>query len=536
MSARILPTLLLVAACATRSAAPARALDIAYRVAMPEPASHLYEVQLDVGGLARGEAVSLQLPVWSPGRYARMDFARNVQAFRAESPEGQALAWTKSGGSTWRVGPTTGDRLRVRYRVFANDLSGTFSVLDTAHANWNGAALFMYVEGYKPNQVRLTIAPPAGWRVMNGYVGTALNPRPNEFTFPTYDHMIDAPTEVSANFVVDSFTVHGVLYRVMTHANGGEASMRGQRARFVGDVEKVVRYQNGVIAPPPIPSYTFLVHLGYGGGDGMEHLTSTQVITSGTWTDTATVLPALNTASHEFFHVWNVKRIRPAALGPFDYTDVVHQPSLWVAEGWTNYYGNASLHRAGIVSREAFYAMMAGRARSVSETPARKERSARQASFDAPFFDGAATPMRTNAANTFLTYYWKGEALAWLLDLEIRGRTGNRRSLDDALRLLKERTWDAPRASYYLQGRGYTEQDVERAVSDAAGADLHPWFERYVGGVEDLPWNETLARAGLRLAIAGEGPSPAYRLAEAPDATPEQLRVREGWLRGTTTP
>jgi len=329
--------------------------------------------------------------------------------------------------------------------------------------------------------------------------------------------------------------VDGIVYRVVTHANGGDASMRGQRPRFARDVERIVRYQNRVVAVPPIDRYTFLVHLGYGGGDGMEHLNSTQVINPGTWTDTAVVLPALSTSSHEYFHTWNVKRIRPTALGPFDYTREVHQPSLWVAEGWTNYYGGMSLHRAGVVDRAYLYRALANRARSVSETPARKERSARQASFDAPFFDGAAAPMRTNAANTFLTYYWKGEALAWLLDLEIRGRTGNRRSLDDALRLLKARTWDAPRESYYLQGRGYTEADVERAVSDAAGADLHPWFERYVGGVEDLPWDATLARAGLRLEISGDADR-AYRLEEITGATPEQVRVRDGWLRGTVNP
>ena len=144
--------------------------------------------------------------------------------------------------------------------------------------------------------------------------------------------------------------------------------------------------------------------------------------------------------------------------------------------------------------------------------------------------------MKTNAANTFVTYYYKGEALAMLLDIEIRARSGNARSLDDVLRLLKQRTWDAPNASYYLQGRGYTEADVERAVSDVAGADFHPWFERYVGGVEDLPWTETLARAGLTLTIAdGANGQRRYTLADAPAASAEQRRVREGWLTGTTS-
>ncbi|MFL5578206.1 MAG: M61 family metallopeptidase [Gemmatimonadaceae bacterium] len=540
------------AACATRPAPPAAgapaaaaespatrgeeggrrsALDLAYRLAMPDPASHIYEVQLDVGG-AVGDTLRLQLPVWSPGRYARMDFARNVQDFRAETGDGaRALRWEKGSGSLWRVYPAGASRVRVRYRVFANDLSGTFSVLDTAHANWNGASLFMYVVGHKADPVRLAVDAPPGWMLMSG---DATTPQQRDFTFESYDRLIDTPTEVAPSFMVDSFRVDDRLYRVVVHHNGPAPA--GARERFVGDVRRIVTYENRVVAPPPLRTYTFLFNIGYPGGDGMEHLFSTQIVNSRPWTDTAQLLPGVTTASHEYFHTWNVKRIRPIALGPFDYTTEQHQPSLWVAEGWTQYYGDVGLGRAGVVPREAMYRTMAARIQLVSESPGRKERSARQASFDAPFFDGAAQPMKTNAANTFLTYYFKGEALAMLLDLEIRARTNNARSLDDALRRLKQLSWDQPNASYYLQGRGYTEADVERAVSDVAGADFHPWFERYVGGVEELPWTETLARAGLVLTVTRDGDGAAhYALGEAPNATEGERRVREGWATGTTS-
>jgi predicted metalloprotease with PDZ domain len=460
-----------------------------------------------------------------------MDFARNVQEFRAENGEEQPLAWEKEGGSRWRVVASGAARVRVRYRVFANDLSGTFSVLDTAHANWNGAGLFMYVVGHKPDPVRLAVAAPDGWSLMNGDADT---PAQREFRFENYDRLIDTPTEVGPSFMVDSFRVDGRLYRVVVHHNGPPPA--GARARFVRDVQRIVAYENRVIAPPPLERYTFLFNIGYPGGDGMEHLYSTQIINSRPWTDSAQFLPGITTASHEYFHTWNVKRVRPAALGPFDYTEAQHQPSLWVAEGWTQYYGDVGLHRSGIADKAWLYGALASRISYVSESPGRTERSARQASFDAPFFDGAAEPMRTNAANTFVTYYYKGEALAMLLDIEIRARSGNARSLDDVLRLLKSRTWDAASTSYYLQGRGYTEADVERAVSDVAGADFHPWFERYVGGVEDLPWTETLARAGLSLTIATDGGGQRrYTLGEAANATAEQVAVREGWLSGTTT-
>ena len=506
---------------------------IAYTIAMPEPASHLYEIGLEVRG-ALPDTLRLELPVWSPGRYARMDFARNVQDFAATDAANAPLRWTKLDGSAWGV--LTGGRraapnrtVRVRYRVFANELSGTFSVLDTAHANWNGASLFLYVDGRKADPVTLAITPPAGWVVINGaqgnpgYEGSA----PNSFRFPNYDELVDTPTEVApaAAVTVDSFTVDGRRYRAMVHHNGPRP--QGVQARFAAQLRAIVARQNQVIAPPPLATYTFLFNLGYAGGDGMEHLYSTQVISAQPWSaDTTRLLSGISTASHEYFHTWNVKRIRPAALGPFDYTRSQHQPSLWVAEGWTNYYGNLTLHRAGIRDRPAAYRALAGTLQYTSTSPGRGERSPRQASFDAPFFDGADPPTPTNAQNTFVTYYVQGEVRALALDLMIRAGTAGRRSLDDVLRTLRTRTWDAPRESYYLPGRGYTERDVEQAASAVIGRDLTPWFDRHVGGTEVPDWDALLRGVGLVL-TRGE----RWAIAEAADATPAQIALREAWLR-----
>jgi len=499
--------------------------NITYRVAMPEPASHLFEVEVDVAGVDV-DTLKLQLPVWSPGRYARMDFARNVRGFVAEA-DGRALRWDKENGSLWRVVPDGARRVQLRYQVFANTLSGTFSVLDTLHANWNGASLFMYVVGHKPDPVKLVVTPPAGWHVVNG---ASLAVDQLEFTFPTYDHLIDTPTEVAPALDVDTMRVDGRLIRVVVHHNGPE---NGLRERFLRDVRRIVQTQNRVLGPPPLESYTFLFNVGFPGGDGMEHLTSTQIISAAPWAASDTLLSGIATASHEYFHVWNVKRIRPAALGPFDYTREQYQPSLWVAEGWTQYYGEMALRRAGIAGKEWLYRTITNTVRYTSETPARLEMSVRAASFHAPFWDGAAQPMATDRPSQFISYYTKGAALALLLDLKIRAASGGRRSLDDVLRLLKARTWDAQSTSYYLQGRGYTEEDVERAASAVMGENLHSWFERYVGGVEELPWAETLALAGLSLTVRSEEGRRTYELSENPAATPEQLRVRESWLKGS---
>jgi predicted metalloprotease with PDZ domain len=525
MSRRALVFALALIAAPAVAAGQRAALDISYRVGMREPASHLYDVEIAIVGLS-AEALRLQMPVWSPGRYARMDFAKNVQEFTAGTPDGRPLAWEKEHGSAWRVSTGGARRVVVRYRVFANNLSGTFSVLDTAHANWNGASLFMYVVGRKPNPVTLRVEPPPGWVVMNAETRAAGEV---EYRFPNYDLLVDTPTEVAAApaLAVDSFRVDGRLYRTVIHYNGGPPV--GARRRFVRDVERIVRYQNTVIAPPPLETYTFLFNIAYEGGDGMEHLYSTQIMNPGRWTDTAVVLPAIGTAAHEYFHTWNVKRIRPRALGPFDYASEQHQPSLWVAEGWTQYYGQVTLHRAGIVDRAYLYNLMANAVVRPNLThPGRKEVSARMASFQAPFFDGDVPEMQTNARNTFFSYYTKGSGLAMVLDLMIRGRTANARSLDDALRALKRATWDQPAATYYLQGRGYTEGDVERAVSAAAGTDMSDFFARHVAGRDDPPFDAALAHAGLRL-VRGDT---TWAIEEIPGATPAQLRVREGWLTG----
>jgi predicted metalloprotease with PDZ domain len=296
----------------------------------------------------------------------------------------------------------------------------------------------------------------------------------------------------------------------------------------VDAVRRIVESHNKVVGPPPLRMYTFLVHAGFPGGDGMEHLYSTQVITSSAWTDTAKVLPGLTTSAHEYFHVWNVKRIRPFVLGPFDYTREQYQPSLWVAEGWTQYYGNMATSRARLADKTALYQLIGGLVQANLTAPGRKEVSARMASFEAPFFDGAPRAQKTNASQTFFSYYTKGAGLALALDLTIRDRSNNERSLDDALRALRKLSWDRPNASYYLQGRGYTEADVERAVSQVMGSDMHAWFTKFVGGTEDLPFDDILALAGLRLDRSGQ----RWVLEEIPNATPHQVAIRDAWMSG----
>jgi predicted metalloprotease with PDZ domain len=517
------PLLLLLASLAATPRTPVdapRPAQIHYTIAMPQPASHLYSVTLDVGAV-KGAVLKLQMPVWSPGRYARMNFAQNVQDFSVTDGNGKPLRWDRENGSLWRVYPGSAHRVVAHYRVFGDNLSGTFSVLDTLHANWNGASVFMYVVGRKPSAVTLHIDAPAGWHIINGDTQV---PDQRDYAFENYDRLIDTPTEVAPSFMVDSFTVDNRLYRTVVHHNGPTTA--AERARFVASVRRIVEAHNRVIGPPPLRMYTFMVHVGFPGGDGMEHLYSTQIIDRNPWVDSASVLAGVETAAHEYFHVWNVKRIRPIALGPFDYTTEQYQPSLWVAEGWTQYYGEMATSRAKLGTPSDTYAMIAGIVQTNLTAPGRKEVSARMASFEAPFFDGAPHAQKNNSSQTFFSYYYKGAGIALALDLMIRDRTDNVRSLDDALRALKTLSWDQPNASYYLQGRGYTEADVEHAVSQAMGRDMHSWFDRYVGGTEDIDFDSVLAVAGLKL----DRSATHWTVTPDPAATSRQIAIRDTWL------
>jgi predicted metalloprotease with PDZ domain len=232
-------------------------------------------------------------------------------------------------------------------------------------------------------------------------------------------------------------------------------------------------------------------------GDGMEHLNSTQIIIQGSVRQNTQ--EALETAAHEFFHLWNVKRLRPAELGPFDYTRENYSRSLWFAEGITSYYAYLFLYRSGLWTREQFLSHLAAEIYTLEREPGKSLMSAESSSFNAWFFDRSPQMQETNFANTTISYYDKGAVLAMLLDLEIRSRTQGRKSLLDVMRSMYRDFYQAPATSYYGPGRGFEEKDVVAALNSVTGSDFAPFFERYVRGTETLPYDETLAKAGLQL-------------------------------------
>lgn len=512
--------------------AAAQSFELEYRLRIETPNRHIAEVEITASKVTE-PWLDFVMPAWSPGRYAIYDFAKNVEEFQASGADGGPLAWTAIDKQTWRVDSAgSGGTVRVRYRVFANDLNGSFSQIDSTHANLNGASIYMYLAGHKPDAVQLAVEAPPDWKVYSGF---SLDPNQRSFQAANYDRLIDTPMEIAPACRVEQFSVQGKTIRVVVHAYGleegqeaghGAASANPESqaanpafAKLVEGVKKIVASEMAAMPEPDFPHYTFLFHFApdlTNGGDGMEHLNSTQIIVRGELDD-AGITEALENSAHEFFHLWNVKRLRPEALGPFDYVREDYTRSLWFAEGVTSYFAYVHLLHSGLWTRHEFLRRLADEIRTLELEPGRKLMSAESSSFHAWFYDRSPQMQETNFANTTISYYNKGALLGMLLDLDIRARTQGRKSLDDVLRLMYQRFYADPAAqvaagksaaSYYAAGPGYAEKDILDALTAVAGGNFLPFFDRCVRGTGPLPYAETLAPAGLKLSITTQPGAP----------------------------
>ncbi|MGH9328030.1 MAG: M61 family metallopeptidase [Terriglobia bacterium] len=499
-------------------------LVLEYHLLLLDPASHMVKVVIHAGNV-REPSLDFVMPAWAPGRYAIYDFAKNVQQFKATGASGRSLVWTNTDKQTWHVQTLdAAGSVTVTYRVFANDLTGSFSQFDATHADINGACIYMYVAGHKRDPVTLTVQLPdmsgTHWKTFSGF---SLSPKQTTFHAPNYDRLIDTPLEIAPEDQVTEFRDYGKLFRVVVHAYGeGEESPERWTAALAAGLKNVVHVEMAMMPAPDFHAYTFLFDITpfISEGDGMEHLNSTEIIVRGTL-GADTLAEALELGAHEFFHVWNVKRLRPEGLGPFDYTKEDYTRSLWFAEGITQYYSYIFLLRSGIWSREEFLNRLADEVWTLRQDPGRKMMSAESSSFHAWFYDRVPQMQETNFANSTISYYDKGAILGMLLDLALRERTAGAKSLDDVMRLMYQKFYlEAPRASYYLPGRGYTEHDILEALDEVSGSDFSLFFKRYIAGTEPLPYEKILSAAGLQLKIGvSPGSPPSLGVLTEPAAT-----------------
>ncbi|WP_033316777.1 M61 family metallopeptidase [Pontibacter roseus] len=470
--------LLLIFLCCNTVAA--LAADLKYTLSMPEPHTHYFQVEVELTG-ARKNHIDYKMPVWAPGSYLVREFAKNVDSFTATDKAGITLRSEKIDKNTWRVYSNKADAVRVKYNVYAFEMSVRTSFLDAAHGYVNGTSMFMYPDGFQNQSGTLVVQPYKDWKkVSTGLKSTGTY----TYTFPNYDVLADSPLEIG-NHEVLFFEAGGVPHEVAMYDEGNY-----EPKRLLADMKKVVEECISLMGELPVDRYVFIVHNLHKGGGGLEHLNSTTLQTSrwnyGTETGYTNFMSLV---AHEYFHLWNVKRLRPAPLGPFDYDKENYTRLLWVSEGITSYYDDLITRRAGLMEPQRYLDVVAGSISSVENTPGNKIQSVSESSFDAWI---KYYRRNENSNNAEVSYYTKGGVMGQLLNMEIMKSTKGEKSLDDVMRYMYDR--------YYKKlDRAFTEQEFKEALERAAGKKFDDFFRDYIHGTRTPDYNSYFEAAGLRL-------------------------------------
>ena len=473
---------------------------ISYRFTIPEPQHHWMQVEATFAGLDAAP-LELRMSRSSPGRYAIHDFAKNVYDVHAldkdENGGGKELAIARPDPSGWTVA-RHGGTVTIRYKVYGDHVDGTYLAIDTSHVHMNMPAAIMWARGLDDSPATLSFEAPAGVTGRAWTVATQLHAGATslEFTAPNLQYLMDSPVEFGP-IVMRQFAAGSRTFRVAVHHTGTNAEVD----RFVQEVERVVREEGAIYGEYPAyepGTYTFLAdYLPYAHGDGMEHRNSTVMTSPSSLQSDRPALPG--TVAPEFFHGWNVERIRPRDLEPFDLDRANMSGELWLAEGFTEYYGPLALQRAGLADMAETGHTFADLVDTVLTGPGRAVRSAEDMSRMAPFTDGGRTIDRTNWAGTVISYYPFGGAIALALDLTLRDRSDGKMTLDDYMRAMW-RVHGKPGGSRegYVD-RPYTSEDAEARLAEVSGdaAFARDFFDRYVRGREAADYRRLLERAGF---------------------------------------
>lgn len=464
--------------------------EISYTVSMTRPWTHLIEVEMHVRWQQMPQQLELKMPVWTPGSYLIREYARHVQDFSAKNAAGSPLKWQKISKNTWQIDSAGATEVVASYRVYANELTVRTNELTDEHGFWNNAATLMFPKDQLKAPSTVTVNPYSKWKIATGLPKVA--GRTNAFRAENYDVLYDSPFEVSDFKEVD-FTVEGKPHRIIFSGDGNY-----DMQKTAADVAKIVEQAYKIFGEFGYSDYTFIVNLR--GGGGLEHLNSTalQYDRFG-FKPESRYKNFLGLAAHEYFHNFNVKRIRPDALGPFDYENENYTKLLWVAEGGTEYYANLLLRRAGLISDKEYLESKADSIGQLMTQPGRFETSLEEASFDAWI---KYYRQDENAVNNQISYYDKGEIVNMLLDLTIRGDSNGAKSLDDVMRYLYN--------EYFKKSRNYTPEDFQKAAELMAGRSLDDFFSKYVRGEVDPDYTAIFSNIGLRLSAADVNRGKAY--------------------------
>ncbi|CBN56932.1 MULTISPECIES: M61 family metallopeptidase [Kamptonema] len=499
---------------------------IQYWVAMPQPENHLFEVTLRVQAWHES-VLDLKIPVWTPGSYLVREYARHLQNFRAYAGENRSLPWRKISKNHWQIETENISEVTVQYCIFANELTVRTNHLDSSHGYFNGAALFFYIPGFERNSYTVTIVPPKpSWQVTTTL--PAILQESHTFLAVDFDTLVDSPFEIGSHQLYD-FEVRGKSHSLAIWGKGNL-----EPKRMIRDMQKIIEVEAELFGDLPYDRYLFLLHLSGSGFGGLEHKFSCSLnYPRFGFRRQEKYDRFMQLVAHEFFHLWNVKRIRPKALEVFDYDGENYTPSLWFSEGTTSYYDLVIPFRAGIYDIKGFFQSLGKEITRFQTTPGRQVQPLNESSWDAWI---KLYRRDANSDNSQISYYLKGEMVSLLLDLLIRARHGNTRSLDDVMRIMWENfgkgTANSPNQQQPLFNEirtevGFTPEQLQSVIESVAGIDLSDFFQRYLDSTEELPFNEYLEPFGLQLVGDDPGGSPHIGLTAGIENGREMIKFVE---------
>lgn len=483
---------------------------ITYIVRWPAPDKHIAEVEASYPTDGRA-SIELMMPIWTPGFYRVENYAGQLRDLSARTPDRQALQVEQPKKNRWTIQTGGARRVVVSYKLKCESRSVTTNWVSDDMAVLNGASTFLTLveTGKRPHDIRLELA--GNWKRSMTGLEAAPDGKANHYRAADFDTVVDSPI-VAGNLEIHEFEVDGSKHYVV---NAGDfTGWDGKRA--AADLEKIVKEHRGMWGFLPFKRYVFLCVFRRGAG-GLEHCNSTLLTTSAAAMRTQTsYLSWLNFVSHEYFHAFNVKRLRPVELGPFDYDKEPRTTGLWVAEGFTCYYDGLLTTRAGRGTPKDFLARLSGNINRLQQSPGRLEQTLEQASLDVwtSSFSGLGGGSKT------VSYYVKGPIVAFLLDAKVRRETKGAKTLDDVMKLAYQR---------YSGAKGFTAEQFRQTTEEVAEADLRAWFKKAVGSTEELDYAEALDWFGLRFAPRDEK-TKTWRLEIREDATQAQHGRRKAWL------
>src|SRR5262245_940872 len=483
---------------------------IAYTVRIPAPDSHFVEVEAAIP-TAKRPSIELMMPIWSPGYYRVEDYAAQVSDVAAKSPDGKTLSIEKTDKNHWRLDTGGAASVQLSYRVFCNQRSVTTNEVTASYAVLNGAPTFITIaeRARRPHEVRIEL--PAGWtRAMTG-LADAPDRKPNHFRAADFETLVDSPI-LLGDLGVHEFVVSGKRHYIVSVGNtegwDGDTATR--------DLQTFVEESQRFWGFLPYDKYLFLLMFRQGGG-GLEHKNSNLSTVVARTPPERRRWPSLGLLAHEYFHLFNVKRLRPVELGRFDFDKQPTTGSLWMAEGVTSYYSGLLMTRSGLQTPDEYLSSLSSLIGNLQNSPGRLLQSVEQSSLEVWNNSNSGV----NPAATTVSYYNKGNVLGLLLDAKIRRATNGERSFDDVMKAAYRR---------YSGLRGFTADQFRETAEEIAGIDLKDWFRNSVSSVEELDYADLLECFGLQFTASEQQPPGAWKLVVRDDATAAQKRNLEAWL------